>query len=473
MYPRGDVWFSTVIAPLAWVFQANRRVWAWKSERPRSGKQKKTETPHPEAEASRPNPETPMHPPHKTTQKGSSMKYIVVLGDGMADHSIPELNGMTPLEYANTPKMDELAAKGTIGMVHTIPDGMKPGSDTANLSVLGYDPRKYYSGRSPLEALSIGVPMKDTDVALRCNFVSLSEEEATYEERHIIDHSSSEISTEDCAVLLDAVKKELETDRFKFYLGTSYRHCLIWDKGEVVDLVQPHDVLGQVIGDKLPENEMLREMMKKSYDILVNHPINVERKKKGLNPANSCWFWGAGTKPALFPFRDKFGKTGAMISAVDLLKGIAVGTSMKVITVEGATGGLETNYEGKTKAALDVLTKDGYDFVYVHLEGPDEMGHQGSTEKKIAAIQNLDQKVIAPLVEGLEAAGEDFRMLILPDHPTPIELRTHTAENVPYILYDSTNIQNHTWHYNEKEAMATGTLVSEGHKLIEQLLQLA
>ena len=399
------------------------------------------------------------------------MKYLVILGDGMADRPIEELGNKTPLQYANTPKMDELASKGEVGMVHTIPDGMKPGSDTANLSVLGYNPRQYYSGRSPLEALSIGVPMKDTDIALRCNIVTLSEEEDTYEERHIIDHSASEISTEDCAVLLEAVRKELETEEYKFYLGTSYRHCLIWDKGEVVDLVQPHDVLGQVIGDKLPENAVLREMMKKSYDILVNHPINIERKKQGLNPANSCWFWGAGTKPALFPFQEKTNKTGAMISAVDLLKGIAVGTSMKVINVEGANGGLHTNYDGKAKAAVDVLTKEGYDFAYVHLEGPDEMGHQGSVERKVKAIENLDQLIIRPIVEALEEAGEDFRMVILPDHPTPICLRTHTADNVPYLLYDSTEIQEPTWHYNEEEAEKTNNFVAEGHKLIDKLFE--
>lgn len=398
------------------------------------------------------------------------MKYLVILGDGMADLPIDKLGGKTPLEYAATPKMDELAAKSELGMVHTIPDGMKPGSDTANLSVLGYNPRQYYSGRSPLEALSIGIPMKDTDIALRCNIVTLSEEEDTYEERHIIDHSSSEISTEDCAILLEAVRKELETDEFKFYVGTSYRHCLIWDKGEVVNLVQPHDVLGQVIGDKLPENSQLREMMKRSYDILVNHPINIERKKKGLNPANSCWFWGAGTKPALFPFEEKMHKKGAMISAVDLLKGIAVGTSMKVITVDGATGGLETNYEGKAQAAIDVLTKDNYDFVYVHLEGPDEMGHQGSVEKKVKAIENLDSRIIKPIVEGLEAAGEDFRLVILPDHPTPIRIRTHSADNVPYLLYDSTKPQHNSWHYNEREGATSGNFIAEGHTLIDHLL---
>ena len=399
------------------------------------------------------------------------MKYIVILGDGMADRPIETLGNETPLAYAKTPMMDELAAKGEIGMVHTVPDGMSPGSDTANLSVLGYNPRKYYSGRSPLEALSIGVPMKDTDIALRCNLVTLSEEEDRYEDRTMIDHSSSEISTEDAAVLLEAVRKELETDEFKFYVGTSYRHLLIWDKGEVVSLAQPHDILEQKITDKLPENKALYEMMKKSYDILVNHPINIERKKQGLHPANSCWFWGAGTKPSLSSFEEKTGKKGAMISAVDLLKGIAVGSSMKVITVDGANGGLHTNYEGKAQAAVDVLTDKGYDFVYVHLEAPDEMGHQGSVERKVQAIENLDARIIRPSVEGLRAKGEDFRMVILPDHPTPICIRTHSSDSVPYLLYDSTKEQANTWKYNEAEAEKTDNFVAEGYTLIDHLFE--
>lgn len=399
------------------------------------------------------------------------MKYIVILGDGMADRPIEALGNETPLAYAKTPMMDELAAKGEIGMVHTVPDGMSPGSDTANLSVLGYNPRKYYSGRSPLEALSIGVPMKDTDIALRCNLVTLSEEEDRYEDRTMIDHSSSEISTEDAAVLLEAVRKELETDEFKFYVGTSYRHLLIWDKGEVVSLAQPHDILEQKITDKLPENKALYEMMKKSYDILVNHPINIERKKQGLHPANSCWFWGAGTKPSLSSFEEKTGKKGAMISAVDLLKGIAVGSSMKVITVDGANGGLHTNYEGKARAAVDVLTDKGYDFVYVHLEAPDEMGHQGSVERKVQAIENLDARIIRPIVEGLRAKGEDFRMVVLPDHPTPICIRTHSSDSVPYLLYDSTREQANTWKYNEAEAEKTDNFVAEGYTLIDHLFE--
>ena len=397
------------------------------------------------------------------------MKYVVVLGDGMADRPIAELGDQTPLAYAETPTMDQLAAVSEIGMVHTIPDGMKPGSDTANLSVLGYNPRIYYSGRSPLEALSIGVDMKDTDIALRCNLVTLSEEEENYEDRTIIDHSSGEISTADAAVLLDAVREGLENETYKFYVGTSYRHLLIWDRGEVVELTQPHDVLGQTIGQYLPEDAVLREMMKKSYDILVNHPINVERKKKGLNPANSCWFWGAGTKPALSSFEEKTHLKGAMISAVDLLKGIAVGASMKVIEVEGANGGLNTNYEGKAQAAIDVLTKEGYDFAYIHVEAPDEMGHQGSVERKVKAIEYLDSRVIKPVKEGLEAAGEDFRMLVLPDHPTPICMRTHSSDIVPYLLYDSTDLQQHDWKYNEAEGESSGNYVACGHEIIDYL----
>lgn len=401
------------------------------------------------------------------------MKYVVILGDGMADWPIEELGDKTPLEYANTPFMDKLSESAELGMVRTVPEGMSPGSDTANLSVLGYNPKKYYSGRSPLEALSIGVDMKNTDVALRCNIVTLSEDEDRYEDRTIIDHSSSEISTEDAAVLIDAVKSELERDGYTFYVGTSYRHLLIIDKGTVMPLVQPHDVLGQVVGDKLPKDDVLRDMMIRSYDILVNHPINVERKKKGLNPANSLWFWGAGTKPALTSFQGKVGKSGAMISAVDLLKGIAVGADMKVISVEGANGGLNTNYEGKADAAVDALINHNIEFVYVHVEAPDEMGHQGSVERKIKAIENLDSRIIKRVYEGVTAAGEDIRMLIMPDHPTPIKIRTHTDEPIPYMLFDSTKALGEEPHrtYCEKNAKETGIYEENGYKLIEKLLE--
>lgn len=399
------------------------------------------------------------------------MKYLIILGDGMADKDIPELGNKTPLEYADTPTMDKYSKWSEVGMVHTIPDGMAPGSDTANLSVLGYDPKQYYTGRSPLEALSIGVDMKPTDVALRCNIVTVSTDDLPYEKKTIIDHSSSEISTEDAAVLLEAVRKELENDIYKFYVGTSYRHLTIWDKGEVVELTPPHDVLGQVIGQYLPKDTALREMMKKSYDILANHPINVERMKKGLNPANSIWFWGAGTRPALSPFKEKTGHTGAMISAVDLLKGIAVGADMKVVEVEGANGGLDTNYEGKADAAVKALLEDDMDFAYIHLEAPDEMGHQGSFERKVKAIENLDSRIIERVVSKLEAANEDFRMLVLPDHPTPVAIRTHVADPVPYMLYDSTNRLSKTWNYNEKDAEAGGIYISEGHTIINHLFE--
>lgn len=397
------------------------------------------------------------------------MKYVIVLGDGMADRPIDELGGKTPLEYAETPTLDKLSKVSEIGLVHTIPDGMKPGSDTANLSVLGYDPEQYYTGRSPLEALSIGVDMKDTDVAIRCNIVTVSDDDKPYEEKTILDHSSSEISTEEAAVLIEAVKKELENDEFKYYVGTSYRHLTIWDKGAVVELTPPHDVLGSVIGEYLPGEEKLREMMKKSYDILSNHPINIERKNKGLNPANSLWFWGAGTRPCVTSFEEKNGKKGAMISAVDLLKGIAVGAKMKVIEVEGADGTLETNYEGKAQAAVDVLTKEGYDFAYVHVEAPDEMGHQGSVERKVKAIHYLDERVIKNVYEGLKVAGEDFRMLVLPDHPTPICIRTHSSEPVPYLLYDSTNEVTSLYDYNEKCAEESGIYIAKGHTIINHL----
>lgn len=399
------------------------------------------------------------------------MKYIVVLGDGMADEPIEALGGKTPLEYAKTPNLDCLSKVSEIGMVHTIPDGMKPGSDIANLSVMGYDPRKYYSGRSPLEALSIGVPMKDTDVALRCNIVTLSEEEECFEDKKIIDHSSSEIGTEDCAVLLKEVAGQLADETYQFYVGTSYRHCLIWDKGCIMNLVQPHDVLGQTIGKYLPQDRKLREMMQKSYEILVNHPINIERKKKGLNPANCCWFWGAGTKPKLSSFFEKTGKKGMMVSAVDLLKGIAVGAGMGVALVEGANGGLHTNYAGKVEAAVKAVTQQGYDFSYIHIEAPDEMGHQGSVERKVKSIEYIDAYVIGPVVEKMLQAGEDFRLLVLPDHPTPICVRTHTADDVPYLLYDSTEKQQHTWNYNEAEGRLSGNLVPTGHTLIDRLLQ--
>lgn len=389
----------------------------------------------------------------------------------MADEPIAELSGKTPLAYAETKAMDALAKKAEIGMVHTVPEGMAPGSDTANLSVIGYDPKIYYSGRSPLEALSIGVPMKETDIALRCNIVTISEKEDVFEEKTIIDHSSSEISTEDCAVLLEAVREELQKAPYYFYVGTSYRHCMIWENGKVVPLTPPHDVLGQKIGQYLPQDAALREMMKRSYDILANHPLNIERKKQGLNPANCIWFWGAGTKPLLTSFEKKTGKKGTMISAVDLLKGIAVGAGMKVVNVEGANGGLHTNYEGKMQAALKALCEDDDDFVYIHVEAPDEMGHQGSAERKVQAIEYLDSRIIGPLCKALDERKVDYRMLVLPDHPTPVRVRTHTSDSVPYLLYDSTKAALGADRYSEETGAAGGILYEEGYKLIDHLFE--
>lgn len=399
------------------------------------------------------------------------MKYVIILGDGMADEPIEKLDGKTPLAYANTPNMDFLADMSEVGLAQTIPNDMKPGSDTANLSVLGYNPEVYYSGRSPLEALSIGVPMGADDIALRCNIVTVSEEDnIPYSERTIIDHSSDEISTEDAAILIDAIKPVFENEIFKFYVGTSYRHCLIWKSGEVQDITPPHDILGKVIGDYLPKQDILRQMMEKSYDILNNHPLNLARAAEGKRKANSIWLWGAGTKPHLDDFTAKTGKIGTMISAVDLLKGIAVGAKMNVVNVEGANGGLHTNYEGKANAAVKALLNDNNDFVYIHVEAPDEMGHQGSIENKVQSIEWLDSRIIKPVYEALKASGEDFRVLILPDHPTPIRLRTHTADPVPYMLFDSTKTDKTNNIYNEVYAQKTGILIKEGHKLIDKLL---
>ncbi len=397
------------------------------------------------------------------------MKYIVILGDGMADEPLENLGGKTPLEAASIPTMDALASGGLMGLVKTVPDGMHPGSEIANLSVLGYDPKTDFTGRSPLEALSVGVEMGQTDVIFRANLVTLTENEP-YEAKTILDHSSGEISTGDADILMDAVRQSLNTDTLQFFTGTSYRHILKWAGGHVVDLQPPHDHLGQVIGPFLPENPLLRRMMADSFEILNNHPLNLERAKKGLNKANSLWFWGAGTKPNLASFEDRTGLRGGMISAVDLLKGIALGAGMKVYAVPGATGSLHTNYEGKAQAAMDALLQDGLDFVYIHLEGPDEMGHQGLVNEKVQAIEYLDSRIIAPVKQALEAAGEPFRMLVLPDHPTPIRLRTHTAEPVPFVIYDNTRQMKKRSFFSEKEAALTGIYQGEGHKLLADFL---
>lgn len=397
------------------------------------------------------------------------MKYIVVLGDGMADEPIPALGGRTPLDAAVTPVLDELAGKGTLGTVQNVPAGMAPGSDVANLSVLGYDPAANYSGRSPLEALSVGVQMEDDDVIFRSNIVTLTEPEP-YAQKTILDHSSGEISTADADILMDAIRAEFNNDTFRFYTGTSYRHILVWKHGRVSALEPPHDHLGKVIGDYLPREKVLRDMMERSFDILNNHPLNLARAAAGKHKANSLWFWGAGTKPKVQNFKEKTGLTGAMISAVDLLKGIAVGAGMKVYNVPGATGSIDTNWEGKAQAAIDALLKDGCDYAYIHVEAPDEMGHQGRVEDKVKSIEYLDSRLIARVKQAMEAAGEDYRMLILPDHPTPLRIRTHTSNPVPYLLYDSTHEQKKRERFTEESARNADNFEPNGYKLLERFL---
>ena len=397
------------------------------------------------------------------------MKYIVVLGDGMADEPIESLGGKTPLEYAHTPAMDALASGGEIGMVQNVPFGMSPGSEIANLSVMGYDPLTDFTGRSPLEALSVGVEMEPDDVIFRCNVVTLTDEDP-YAEKTILDHSSGEISTADADILMDAIREAFNDETFQFYTGTSYRHIMVWKQGKVSSLEPPHDHLTQVIGPFLPQEEVLRSFMERSFDILNNHPLNLARAAAGKNKANSLWYWGAGTKPSLQNFTEKTGLTGAMISAVDLLKGIAVGAEMKIMEVEGATGSIDTNWDGKAQAAIDALLKDGCDFAYIHVEAPDEMAHQGLTGEKVKSIELLDRRIVAPVVKAMEDAGEDYRLLLLPDHPNLLRLRTHTPDPVPYVLFDSTRQQKKTARYSETEAMATGIFEPQGHKLMERFL---
>lgn len=398
------------------------------------------------------------------------MKYIVVLGDGMADEPLEALGGHTPLEYAQTPCMDSLASMGHMGLVQNVPSGMAPGSDVANLSVLGYDPKRSYSGRSPLEALSVGVKMEPDDVIFRTNIVTLTEEEP-YAEKTILDHSSGEIATKDADVLMDAIRSAFNSETVQFYTGTSYRHIMVWKKGKLVSLEPPHDHLCTQIGPWLPKEPMLREMMEESFPILNAHPMNLARAEAGKHKANSLWFWGAGTKPSLQNFEEKTGLKGAMISAVDLLKGIAVGAGMKVYQVPGATGSLDTNYEGKARAAVKALLEDGCDFVYIHVEAPDEMGHQGLIHEKVQSIEYLDQRLIALVKKAMDDSGEDYRMLILPDHPTPIRVRTHTGSPVPFLLYDSTHPEKKKAKYSEAEAAATEDFEPDGYQLIDRLIQ--
>lgn len=399
------------------------------------------------------------------------MKYIVMLGDGMADYPVEALGGKTPLEVAKKPNIDRLARGGRLGMVKTVPDGLKPGSDVANLSAMGYDPLKCYTGRSPLEAVSIGIQMGDTDVAFRCNLVTLSDD-AEYAEKTMVDYSSGEITTAEAAELIRAVDEAFRTDEILFYPGISYRHCMIWHQGPVgLNLTPPHDISDRKITEYLPQNPVILDLMKRSYEILKDHPINQDRIARGLNPANSIWLWGEGTRPGVTGFEAAYGVKASVISAVDLIKGIGLCAGMKVIEVEGATGNIDTNFKGKGEAALKTLL-DGQDLVYIHVEAPDECGHHGDLEGKIQAIERIDQDIVGPLLKGLEAAGEDYSILVMPDHPTPISIKTHISDPIPYLLYCSTDVTDSGIDtYTEKTGKSTGVYVEPGYLLMQQLLK--
>lgn len=391
----------------------------------------------------------------------------------MADYPVDAFDGKTILEVADKPVIDYMSKHGELGMVKTVQEGMKPGSDVANLSVMGYDTKKCYSGRSPLEAASIGVEMKDSDVTFRCNLVTLSDEE-NYADKTMLDYSSGEISTEEASQLIEAVAKELNTDVIKFYPGISYRHLTVWDGGSTnVNLTPPHDISDRKIGDYLPKGDgadILLDMMKRSEEILVNHPVNKKRAAEGKNMATSIWVWGEGTKPQLDNFEEKFGLKGSVISAVDLIKGIAKCAGMNSIDVEGATGNCETNWDGKAQAALDALL-NGSDFVYVHMEAPDEMGHQGLPEKKKFAVETIDSKVVKFLKDNLEERGIDYKMLIMPDHPTPIKLKTHVSDPVPYVIFDSTKTNDGSGlSYTEENGKQTGIYIEKGYTLMNRFL---
>lgn len=402
------------------------------------------------------------------------MKYAVVLCDGMADRPVPELNNMTPMQAANKPNMDYLASKGEVGLVKTVGAGLKPGSDVANLSVLGYDPAIYYSGRSPLEAASIGIDLKPDDVTLRCNLVTLSDE-PNYNDKIMVDYCAGDISTPEATELIEYIDKKLGTDKFKFYAGVSYRHCLVWAKGKPHPgiLTPPHDISDRKITEYIPKGDYVAElydMMKKSYDLLMEHPINKKRIAEGKRPANSIWLWGEGTKPKLDSFKGKFGKSGSMISAVDLLKGIGKCAEMNVCQVEGATAYIDTNFDGKVQAAINEL-KSGQDFVYIHIEAPDECGHRAEIQNKKLAIEIIDEKILAPLLSYLKDCGEDYSIMILPDHPTPICIKTHTSDPVPFLIYRSNDEKNSgVSTFCEETAEKTGLYIEPGCTLMNRFL---
>ena len=400
------------------------------------------------------------------------MKYAVILYDGMADYPVPQLGGKTPMEVAKKPLFDAMGKKGEVGLVKTVDDSLKPGSDVANLSVLGFDPTVSYTGRSPLEAVSIGVKLNDTDVTLRCNLVTLSDAE-NYEDKTMIDYSAGDISTADAKILIKAVQEHFGNDTFTFYPGVAYRHCLLWHNGttDLGTMTPPHDISDRVIGKYLSTSENAAElikMMKESYDILSAHPLNKERVKKGLRPANSIWLWGEGTKPKLGTFYDTYGLHGTMISAVDLLKGIGICAGMNVPEVEGATGYIDTNFEGKAKCAADALA-NGSDFVYLHFEAPDECGHRAEPENKVRSIELIDEQVLPIVMAELEKHG-DYKIMILPDHPTPIVTKTHARDAVPFMIYHKNAEREGVDSVNENSAKGTGIYYPTGVSLMKHFL---
>lgn len=400
------------------------------------------------------------------------MKYVVVLCDGMADYPVPALGGKTPMMVAKKPHIDALAAKAEVGLVRTVAPGLKPGSDVANMSVLGFDPHRFYTGRSPLEAASIGIDMKDSDVSLRTNLVTLSDKGEPFADKVIEDYCADDISTEEARQLIEAVQAAFGGGEYDFYTGVSYRHCLIWHGGttELGNMTPPHDITGKVIGPHLSTAKTARpllEMMEKSFDLLKDHPVNKARVAAGRRPANCIWLWGEGKRPALQPFEALYGIKGGMVSAVDLLKGIANCAGMEVAEVPGATGYIDTDFEGKAKAALDLLTRN--DLVYVHFEAPDECGHRNEPENKVKAIEMIDSRVLPILEEGLEQY-EDYKILLLPDHPTPIVTRTHASDPVPYLLYQKSAPKTGVDTINEETAKATGIYMENGPAMMPHFL---
>ncbi len=403
------------------------------------------------------------------------MKWIVVLGDGMADRPLAELNGKTPLQVANKPYMDFIAQHGAVGMARTIPDGMPPGSDAANMSVMGYAPAVYYTGRSPLEAVSLGVEMAADDVAIRCNLVCLSGEEA-YEDKTMADYSAGELETEDAAALIRFLQENMQEEDLRLFPGISYRHCLLLHHAQLgTNLTPPHDISGRRIGDYLPKGrygERLDAFMRRSYTLLKDHPVNRARIAAGKRPANSCWFWGEGTRPSFKSFQEMYGKKAAVVCAVDLIKGLGICAGMYAPYIPGATGAKRTDFAAKGRAALALLD-EGYDLVYVHIEAPDESGHAGDIQCKIDAIEAIDRDVLGLVMDGLRARKEPFAVLLTPDHPTPIEIRTHSADPVPFTLYRSDrDAANSAPRYSEADAAATGLFLEEGPRLMRKLVDL-